>query len=38
MILGVEPALGHSHIAGGLDEARKLGVGDLVPIDPEAVD
>jgi DNA-binding MurR/RpiR family transcriptional regulator len=38
VVPGIEPALGQGDVARGRDEARELGVGDLVPIDPEAVD
>jgi hypothetical protein len=34
----VEWALGDGHIASGIDERLKLGVGDLISLHPEAVD
>ena len=36
MVLRVEAALGDRHMARGLDEPGELGVGHLVPVDPEA--
>ena len=38
MVSRVQPALGDGDVAGRLDEAGERRVGDLVPIDPEALD
>src|SRR5688572_8073928 len=35
---GVGRTLGHGDVAGGLHEATKGGIGDLVAVDPEAAD
>ena len=34
----VERPLGECHVAGGGDERGEVGIGDGVPIDPEAID